>query len=96
MFLLSFVHGFIVTEVFQSVSDSKILSSWAGLSNQAGALSGSVITFIIVQMGLFKKVKLPVSENLAKNGIYLPTGIALTLSQQKFVINKIKKIFLKK
>ena len=55
MFLLSFVHGFIVTEVFQSVSDSKILSSWAGLSNQAGALSGSVITFIIVQMGLFKK-----------------------------------------
>lgn len=54
MFLLSFVHGFIVTEVFQSVSDSKILSSWAGLSNQAGALSGSVITFIIVQMGLFK------------------------------------------
>ena len=56
MFLLSFVHGFIVTEVFQVVSDSKILSSWAGLSNQAGALSGSLITFAIVQMGLFKKV----------------------------------------
>ncbi len=51
---------------------------------------------ILNKMGLFKKVKLPVSENLAKNGIYLPTGIALTLSQQKFVINKIKKIFLKK
>ena len=39
---------------------------------------------ILNKMGLFKKVKLPVSENLAKNGIYLPTGIALTLSQQKF------------
>ena len=57
MFMLSFVHGFIVTEVFQCVSDNKSMSSWAGLSNQAGALSGSLITFTIVQMGLFKECK---------------------------------------
>ena len=57
MFMLSFVHGFIVTEVFQCVSDNKTMSSWAGLSNQAGALSGSLITFTIVQMGLFKECK---------------------------------------
>ena len=44
-----FVHGFIVTEVFQCVSDNKTMSSWAGLSNQAGALSGSLITFTIVK-----------------------------------------------
>ncbi len=51
---------------------------------------------VFKKMGLFKKVKLPVSEYLAKNGLYLPTGLSLTLSQQKFVINKIKKIVLKK
>ena len=51
---------------------------------------------VFKKMGLFKKVKLPVSEYLAKNGLYLPTGMSLTLSQQKFVINKVKKFFLRK
>ena len=51
---------------------------------------------VFKKMGLFKKVKLPVSEYLAKNGLYLPTGMSLTLSQQKFVISKVKKFFLRK
>ena len=51
---------------------------------------------VFKKMGLFKKVKLPISEYLAKNGLYLPTGMSLTLSQQKFVINKVKKFFLRK
>ena len=50
---------------------------------------------VFKKMGLFRKTKFPVAENLAKNGLYLPTGLSLTLSQQKFVINKIKKIFKK-
>ena len=50
---------------------------------------------ILKKMGFFKKIKLPVAEYLARNGLYLPTGLSLTLSQQKFVINKIKKIMLK-
>ena len=41
---------------------------------------------------LFKNTKLPVAEYLGKNGLYLPTGLAITELQQKYVINKIKKI----
>ena len=43
-------------------------------------------------MGFFKKCKLPVSENLAKNGFYIPTGLSITQAQQQYVINKIRKI----
>ena len=50
---------------------------------------------ILKKMGFFKKIKLPVAEYLGRNGLYLPTGLSLTTSQQKFVINKIKKIMLK-
>ena len=47
---------------------------------------------ILKKMGFFKNIKLPVAENLAKNGLYLPAGLSLTPLQQKYVINKIKKI----
>lgn len=46
---------------------------------------------IFKKMNLFKKVKLPVAENLANNGFYLPSGLAITLKQQKYVISKLKK-----
>ena len=48
---------------------------------------------VLKKMGFFKNIKLPVSEYLSKNGLYLPSGLAISLSQQKFVIDKIKKIF---
>ncbi len=47
---------------------------------------------ILKKMGLFKKNRFPVAEYLSRNGFYLPTGLALTAYQQKFVISKIKKI----
>ena len=47
---------------------------------------------ILKRMGYFKKVKLPVSEFIAKNGFYLPTGLAMTNEQQKYVIKIVKKI----
>ena len=50
---------------------------------------------ILNKMGFFKKTKLPISEHLAKNGLYLPSGLSITPLQQKYVINKIKKIILK-
>jgi len=50
---------------------------------------------VLKKMGLFKNVKLPVSENLAKNGLYLPSGLGMTSLQQKYVINKINKIIFK-
>ena len=45
--------------------------------------------------GFFKKSKLPVSEYLSRNGFYLPTGLSITSKQQKYVINKLKKIIYK-
>ena len=50
---------------------------------------------ILRKMGFFKNTKLPVAEYLSKNGLYLPTGLSITLEQQKYVISKIKKIILK-
>ena len=50
---------------------------------------------VLKKMGFFKNTKLPVAEYLSKNGLYLPTGLALTSLQQKYVVNKIKKIILK-
>ena len=50
---------------------------------------------ILKKMGFFKKIKLPVAEHLGKNGLYLPAGLSITLSQQKYVINKIKKTIYK-
>ena len=51
---------------------------------------------ILKKMGLFKKNKFPIAEYLSRNGFYLPTGLGMTSSQQKFVIKKIKKIVYKK
>ncbi len=48
---------------------------------------------VLKKMGLFKNIKLPVAENLSKNGLYIPSGLSITLSQQKYVIKKIKEIF---
>ena len=50
---------------------------------------------ILKKMGFFKNIKLPVAEYLGKNGLYLPTGLSITSIQQKYVINKIKKIIFK-
>jgi perosamine synthetase len=47
------------------------------------------------KMGFFKNTKLPVAEYLSRNGLYLPSGLSITSVQQKYVINKIKKISLK-
>lgn len=44
------------------------------------------------KMGYFKKIKLPVSEYLAKNGFYIPSGLALTNRQQQYVIKAVKEI----
>ena len=47
---------------------------------------------VLKKMGFFKKMKLPISEHLSKNGFYLPSGLSLTLKQQNYVIQTIKKI----
>jgi perosamine synthetase len=47
---------------------------------------------ILKKMGLFKNIKLPISELLSQNGFYLPSGLALSKKQQAYVIEKFNKI----
>ena len=47
---------------------------------------------ILKKLGLFKNIKLPVSEYLSKNGFYLPSGLSLNKKQQAYVIKNFNKI----
>lgn len=40
---------------------------------------------VFIKMGLFTKEKYPVAEKLARNGFYIPSGLALTSNQIEFV-----------
>jgi perosamine synthetase len=44
------------------------------------------------RMGLFKNARCPIAERIARRGFYLPTGLALTESQQKRVARAVKEI----
>ena len=55
MCAFSFLHGATVTLVFGSVSDSPVLTRWCGLANQAGAGLGSLVTFLLVTLGVLGK-----------------------------------------
>jgi len=45
---------------------------------------------VFKKRGLFKSEKCPVSENLSKKGLYLPSGLTLTKNQAERVIYAIK------
>jgi len=47
---------------------------------------------VLLRMGLFKDEQYPVAERLAKQGIYIPSGLALTQEQMKTVSDKLKKV----
>tara|TARA_B100002019_G_scaffold126528_1_gene108981 strand:- start:8228 stop:9358 length:1131 start_codon:yes stop_codon:yes gene_type:complete len=47
---------------------------------------------VFKKIGLFKNERYPVSERIAKKGFYIPSGMALTLKQQKYVVKTLKKI----
>ena len=53
--VFSAVHGYIVTEVFHIVGKSAQKSAVGGLMNQAGALTGSLCTFLLVKMDIIVK-----------------------------------------
>jgi perosamine synthetase len=44
------------------------------------------------RMGLFKNARCPIAERIARRGFYLPTGLAITESQQKRVARAVKEI----
>jgi len=43
-------------------------------------------------MGLFKGERYPVSEEIARQGLYLPSGLTLTVTQIEKVCTAIKEI----
>ena len=47
---------------------------------------------ILKKMGYFKNQKFPVSEYLARNGFYIPSGLALKKIDQDYVIKNITKL----
>jgi perosamine synthetase len=44
------------------------------------------------RVGLFEKDRMPVSEWLGRNGLYLPSSSKLTKSQMDYVIRTIKEL----
>ena len=44
------------------------------------------------RMGLFRGVRCPVAERLARRGFYLPSGLAVTDSQQRRVADALKTV----
>ena len=48
---------------------------------------------IFKEMKFFKNQKFPVTEELSKSGLYLPSGLKLTKKKIKIVCETIKKIF---
>ena len=47
---------------------------------------------ILRKMGFFKKVKMPIAEDLARRGFYIPSGLSLSIKEQKYVIQNLKKV----
>ncbi|HAH22103.1 MAG TPA: aminotransferase DegT [Candidatus Omnitrophica bacterium] len=47
---------------------------------------------VFLKQGMFRREKYPVAEDIARRGLYLPSGMALTESQIDFVCTVIKKI----
>ncbi|MBA3015891.1 MAG: DegT/DnrJ/EryC1/StrS family aminotransferase [Proteobacteria bacterium] len=47
---------------------------------------------VFLQMGLFQDHHLPVSERLARQGLYLPSGLAITDTQIQYVADEVKRI----
>jgi perosamine synthetase len=48
---------------------------------------------VLRDMGLFHKESCPVAENLAKNGLYIPGGLALTDDQLEIVADAVRRVF---
>jgi perosamine synthetase len=44
---------------------------------------------VFQQMGLFKNESYPVSERLARNGFYIPSGLGLSIKEQEEVIKTV-------
>lgn len=49
---------------------------------------------VLKKYKFYKEEKFPVSENLSRNGFYVPSGLALTEEQMLYVIDKLKQVIL--
>ena len=44
------------------------------------------------EQGLFEGERYPVAERIARRGLYIPSGLALTERQMEFVAQKVKDV----
>ena len=47
---------------------------------------------VYIKMGMFKDEKYPVAEKLARKGLYIPSGLALTEEQMERVVSAVKRV----
>jgi perosamine synthetase len=86
--------------VFAVVLSDEIPYDAAEVMNRLGKLGvGSRPFFwcmheqpVLQKMGLFRGESYPVSERIARNGFYLPSGLALTEAQMADVAHKLKQV----
>ena len=50
---------------------------------------------VFKKMGFFKDVSLPVTERIARQGLYLPSGQAITDEQMDYVIEQVRRELLR-
>jgi perosamine synthetase len=50
---------------------------------------------LLKKEGYYRKIKLPISEYISQRGIYLPSGLSLTVKKQMYVIKNLIKILKK-
>lgn len=48
---------------------------------------------VFKKLGLFQNESYPVAESLAEQGLYIPSGLGITLNEQEEVVQKVKAIF---
>src|SRR5262249_44680868 len=48
---------------------------------------------VFKKRGLFKNVRCPVAERLARRGLYIPSGSGLGLEQVDFVADRVRNLF---
>ena len=48
---------------------------------------------VFLKMGLFKDLELPTAEYLSRRGFYIPSGLALTIDQIKYVASAMRAVF---
>jgi len=71
---------------------SPLRKSWMPWAFRPPVLPGHARTTRLLDRGLFKDEHYPVAERIARQGLYLPSGLALTETQLEQVCETVRKV----